>query len=45
MCGLSECDLEASIMKRSPGPLGAVGPWGENKKLYKTSSDNKVVPT
>jgi hypothetical protein len=26
-CGVSEFDREASIMRRPPGPLGAVAPW------------------
>jgi len=33
---VSECDLEASIMGRPPGPSGAVAPWEEKiEKLYK----------
>jgi hypothetical protein len=32
---MSECDLEASIMGRPLGPLGAFAPWGEKiEKLY-----------
>jgi hypothetical protein len=30
-CGVSECDREASIMRRLSGPLGVVAPWEERK--------------
>jgi len=30
-CGVSDCDREASTMKR-PGPLGAVEPWRRNNQ-------------
>ena len=35
-CGVSECDLEVSIMGRSPGPLGVLRHGGGGiEKLYK----------